>query len=246
MKIGIAGVSGRVGKLLCHIVSESGHTLSGGIGRTGDIAKLASASDIIIDFTHPAVAEVHALALAKAGIPWVLGTTGLDQSAQAAVAVAAERIGIVQAANFSTGIALVSILVRQLAQALPAAEYDVEILEMHHRGKRDAPSGTALALGRTVAAGRSQALADHAVRTRDGETAPRRPGDIGFAVLRGGAIVGEHAVSFTADSERITVTHEAFDRRVFAEGALRAALWLHGRPAGLYNMNDVLSSVAEP
>ena len=254
MNIGVAGISGRMGQILATLIVERGETLVGGIGCSSDspgatrssIAELAADSEVVIDFTHPGSVEAHAAALAAAGTPWVLGTTGLDIGGQAAVHDASARIGVVQAANFSLGMALVEILARQLAAALPATDFDAEILEMHHRGKRDAPSGTALALGQTVAAGRGRALPEIAARARDGQTGPRQVGDIGFAILRGGSVVGEHAVSFTGHSERITISHQAFDRRVFADGALRAAHWLPGRSPGLYSMVDVLGPAAEP
>ena len=230
-----------MGRIVADLVSQSGETLSGGLTRSGNVQDLAAISDVVIDFTHASTVVAHAQALSAAGTGWVLGTTGLDDAASASVRTAASRIGVVQAANFSPGLALLTTLVQRLASSLPATGYDGEILEMHHRDKRDAPSGTALALGEAVASARGQRLADAAIRGRDGQTGPRRAGQIGFASLRGGGIVGEHAVSFTAGSERITVSHEAFDRLVFAEGALRAALWLAGRPPGLYTMADVLA-----
>jgi 4-hydroxy-tetrahydrodipicolinate reductase len=170
----------------------------------------------------------------------VLGTTGGTAADAAAVADAAEIIPLVAAPNFSPGVNLVLALAERMGAALPADIYDAEILEMHHRQKIDAPSGTALALGRAVAAGRGVALEDVRVSGRDGHTGARKDGEIGFASLRGGQIVGSHSVLFTAASEQIAVTHDAFDRRVFAQGAVRAAIWLHGRTPGLYSMRDVL------
>jgi 4-hydroxy-tetrahydrodipicolinate reductase len=247
MKVGIAGISGRVGRLLAGFVVSEGHELAGGTRRDGPgIADIAARSDVVIDFSHAAAVARHAASLAASGTPWVLGTTGLDEAAQRAVDAAAARIAIVQAANFSPGVVIATDLARRLAALLPAARYDAEILERHHRGKRDAPSGTALALGRAVAAGRGQTLDPLAIRARDGETGPRPPGAIGFAVQRGGAVVGEHQVSFTSDGERITLTHEAFDRSAFAEGALRAAVWLQGRPPGAYAFADVLGLSSDP
>jgi 4-hydroxy-tetrahydrodipicolinate reductase len=157
-----------------------------------------------------------------------------------AVDEAARRIGVVHAANFSPGVTLVQRLAQMMGQALPAESYDAEIVEMHHRQKVDAPSGTALAIGRAVALGRGVALEDVRESGRDGHTGPRQTGAIGFAALRGGQIVGEHEVLFTSADEQITLTHRAFDRRIFATGAVRAAGWLSGRAPGLYGMEDVL------
>ncbi len=254
VRIGIAGILGRVGRLLIEEVPAAGALLAGGSSRPGangvpadpdvmvfdGVAALAARCDAIIDFTHADAAGSHAEALADAGVAWVLGTTGLAAEAQDAVARAARRIVVVQAANFSPGVALMTGLARRMAAALPAAAYDAEIVEMHHRQKRDAPSGTALALGQAVAEARGVRLADARDSGRDGQTGPRRPGAIGFASLRGGGVVGEHTLSFTADVEQIGLSHRAFDRRVFAAGAVRAALWTHARQPGLYDMEDVL------
>ena len=249
MRIGIAGIQGRVGRLLAEEVVQAGATLVGGTVRPGtatgpdrhdDIASLAGLVDAVIDFTHPEAACRHAEALAAAGVAWVLGTTGLDPAAQQEVEQAARHVVVVQAANFSPGVTLVTGLARRMAAALPAETYDAEIVEMHHRHKLDAPSGTALALGEAVAAGRGVRLADVRDSGRDGQTGARRTGAIGLASLRGGLVVGEHSLSFTAGSEQISLGHRAFDRRVFATGAVRAALWTAGRPPGLYDMEDVL------
>ena len=253
MRIGIAGIQGRVGRLLVEEVRSAGAMLAGGTARAGtanetsgnapvlfgSLDALAVQADVVIDFTHPDATLAHAESLARSGAGWVLGTTGLSGQAQQAVEQAARHIAIVQAANFSPGVTLVLGLAARMAAALPAADYDAEILEMHHRQKIDAPSGTALAIGEAVAQGRDNEPAIHE-SGRHGQTGARRPGAIGFAALRGGQIVGEHTLLFTAGSEQITLTHRAFDRRVFATGAVRAALWLEGRPAGLYNMEDVL------
>jgi 4-hydroxy-tetrahydrodipicolinate reductase len=201
---------------------------------------LAAQAEVVIDFTHADAATAHAAVLAAAGTAWVLGTTGLSPDAQAAVLKASQRIAVVQAANFSPGVTLVTRLAGMMAAALDSASYDAEIVEMHHRQKVDAPSGTALALGRAVADARGVRLEDVRDSGRDGHTGPRRADAIGFAALRGGQIVGEHTLSFTAGSEQISLTHRAFDRRVFAAGAVRAARWTRGRPPGLYNMDDVL------
>ncbi len=250
LRIGIAGLAGRMGKMLAQEVVAAGATLAGGTSRSGigaenvpvfaDIGALASLCDLVIDFTHASTVAAHASALAEAGTGWVLGTTGYSGADSAAITAASARIPVIAAPNFSPGVTLMFALAEQLGAALPGTAYDAEILEMHHRQKLDAPSGTALALGRAVAAGRQVALDDVMVSGRDGAAGARRDGEIGFAALRGGQIIGSHSVMFTAASEQITLTHHAFDRRVFATGAVRAALWLHGRPPGLYTMQQVL------
>jgi 4-hydroxy-tetrahydrodipicolinate reductase len=249
MRIGIAGITGRMGSLLVEEVAASKAICSGGTSRHGggagemrfqDIGALAAVSDLVIDFTSRAAVAPHAAALTAAGIPWVLGTTGLNPDDQAAVVAAAVKIPIIAAPNFSFGVNLVLALARQLAAALPAAAFDAEIVEMHHRQKRDAPSGTALALGAAVAAGRGVDLADVIVSGRNGDTGLRSDGEIGFASLRGGQIFGSHSLIMTAADEQIALTHHAFDRRIFASGALRAALWLQAKAPGLYTMADVL------
>ncbi len=250
MRIGIAGISGRVGRLLVDEVQAAGDALVGGTARGqadvadvrlfDDIAALAAACDVVIDFTHADTVVPHARALRDAAAAWVLGTTGLDAAAQAAVDAAAARVPVVQAANFSPGVTLMLELARRMAMALPPSDYDAEILEMHHRQKRDAPSGTALALGKVVATARGAVLGQVRDSGRDGDTGARAPGAIGFAALRGGQIVGEHTLSFTAGTEQLALSHRAFDRRVFAAGALQAARWAQDRPPGLYGMEDVL------
>ncbi len=248
-RIGIAGASGRMGRLLAE-EAEKLASLAGGISRAGDmppgcprfadLATLAGASDVVIDFTHASTVCPHAQALRRAGTPWVLGTTGYSPQDAAAIVHAAEQIPVLAAPNFSTGVNLLLLLAERLGAALPGAQYDAEILEMHHRQKVDAPSGTALALGGAVASGRAVALEDVMVTSRSGHTGARAPGEIGFATLRGGQIPGSHSVLFTAGDEQINITHHAFDRRAFATGALRAALWLQDQPPGLYTMRDVL------
>jgi 4-hydroxy-tetrahydrodipicolinate reductase len=254
MRMGVAGITGRMGRLVAEAVVAGGARLAGGTlgprGRHtlpalaapvfGSVADLAGACDVLIDFTHADTVAAHAAAVSGAGIAWVLGTTGLDAAASDAVQDAARHVCVVQAANFSPGVTLVLALAQRLAAALPGDEYDAEILEMHHRQKVDAPSGTALALGRAVAAGRGVALGDVAQRVRDGHTGARRAGAIGFASLRGGQVVGEHTLLFAGEAEHIAITHKALDRRVFALGAVRAAVWTQGRAAGLYAMLDVL------
>jgi 4-hydroxy-tetrahydrodipicolinate reductase len=248
--IGIAGIAGRMGRLLAEEVAAANLTLAGGIDRPGatiegarpyaDIAALAAAADVVVDFTHASTAAGHARALAAAGTAWVLGTTGLTAADDAAVAEAARHVPVVYAPNFSTGVNLVLALAERMAAALPAGQYDAEIVEMHHRQKVDAPSGTAIGLGRAVAKGRGVVLEEVAESGRQGHTGARRTGAIGFAALRGGQVVGEHTLLFAGATEHIAITHRAFDRRAFATGAVRAALWTRGRPAGLYSMMDVL------
>ncbi len=249
-RIGIAGLTGRMGRLLAEEVPAAGAVLVGGTARSGaapppgvpvmDLASLTRTAEVVIDFTHAAAVQAHAVALAAAGTAWVLGTSGLSAAEEAAVAAAARTIPVVYAANFSAGVNLVLALAERMAAALPAESYDAEILEMHHRQKVDAPSGTAIGLGRAVARGRGVALEAVMDSGRDGHTGPRKPGAIGFAALRGGQVVGEHTLLFAAGTEHIALTHRAFDRRTFATGAVRAALWTAGRTPGLYSMMDVL------
>ncbi len=252
-RIGIAGITGRMGLLLAEEVPAAGAILSGGIGRGGsarpapggaalfpDLASLAAASDVVIDFTNAATAQATAAAMAAAGKAWILGSSGLSGADEAAVAVAARSIPVVYAANFSAGVNLVLALSERMGAALPAESYDAEIIEMHHRQKVDAPSGTAIGMGRAVAKGRGVVLDDVMESGRHGHTGARKTGAIGFAALRGGQVVGEHTLIFASGTEHIALTHRAFDRRSFATGAVRAALWAAGRPAGLYSMMDVL------
>ena len=241
VKIGIAGAAGRMGKLLVAEVTATGCILSGGTGRVDDPRALFLASDVVIDFTHAHAAPVHAALAAELGRGLILGSSGLSSTEEAAVALEAQRAPIVYAANFATGVNLVIAMAEKLAAALPGAQYDAEILEMHHRQKVDAPSGTAVAIGRAVAQGRGTTLEEAGRESgRDGHTGARGTGSIGFAALRGGQVVGEHTLIFAAGSEHISLTHRSFDRGAYAVGAVRAAKWLHGRPPGLYSMRDVL------
>jgi 4-hydroxy-tetrahydrodipicolinate reductase len=250
-RIGIAGIAGRMGRLLAEEVAAGGGVLVGGLSRSGapaglaafaDIVALAAASDVVVDFTHASTVPDHARAIAAARCAWVLGTSGLSAADEAAVAETGQRTPVVYAANFAPGVNLVLAIARRMAAALPSAQYDAEIVEMHHRQKVDAPSGTAIAIGRAVAAGRNVALEDVKESGRDGHVGPRGPGAIGFAALRGGQVVGEHTLLFASATEHIALTHRAFDRRAFATGAIRAALWARGRAAGLYSMMDVLET----
>jgi len=263
MKIGIVGCAGRMGRtLVAEIEASDGAVLGGGseqadspfIGQDvavlaglkaagvmvgADAAALFSVCDAVIDFTAPSAAPIHAGLAADTGKVLVVGTTGLDADQQQAVEAAAARTAIVQAANMSVGVNLLLGLTRQVAAVL-GEDYDIEVIEMHHRHKVDAPSGTALALGRAAADGRAVALDDKAQRSRDGIVGARRAGDIGFANLRGGDVVGEHTVIFATDGERVELSHKASSRGVFAKGAVRAALWAGGKPPGPYSMTDVL------
>jgi len=242
-----------MGQLLVAEVTAAGAELAGGTSRSGtagkvpggvrllpDVGALADASDVVIDFTNAATAQAHAAVLAAAGKPWILGTSGLSAADEAAVATAAKTIPVVYASNFSAGVNLVLALAERMGAALPADAYDAEIVEMHHRQKVDAPSGTAVGMGRAVAAGRGVKLEDVMESGRHGHTGPRATGAIGFAALRGGQVVGEHTLIFASGTEHIALTHRAFDRRTYATGAVRAALWVVGKPARLYSMMDVL------
>ena len=247
-----------MGRLAAVQAVEAGAMLVGGTARAGavpqtaapifrSVTELAQACDVLIDFTHPDAVGVNAGAVCAGQSAWVLGTTGLSHADNEMVSAAARRVAVVQAANFSPGVNLVLALAERMAAALPAAEYDAEIVEMHHRDKVDAPSGTALALGRAVAAGRAVDFYSVAQLSRQGQTGARPPGAIGFAALRGGHVVGEHSLLFAADTEHIALTHRALDRTVFARGAVRAAFWLgQGRSPGLYSMMDVLGMTGGP
>ena len=210
-----------------------------GVTITDDIDVALVGADAIIDFTAPAASVALAQKAAALGLIHVIGTTGCSEADDAAIAQAAQSgARIVKSGNFSLGVNVLASLVRKAAAML--ADYDVEIVEMHHNKKVDAPSGTALLLGEAAAAGRQIALRDHAVRVRDGHTGSREAGTIGFASLRGGTVVGDHSVILAGPSERIELNHRAEDRSMFAGGAARAALWAASQPPGLYSMNDVL------
>jgi 4-hydroxy-tetrahydrodipicolinate reductase len=248
--------------LVADIVAIAGCVLSGGVARPGsascgqDLGELAGigrlgiaasdsteallrASDVAIEFTTPAATAGHAALAARLGKPLVIGTTGLHGAEEAAVRDAARSIPIVWAANTSLGINLLLGLVEQVASRL-GPDWDIEIVEMHHRHKVDAPSGTALALGREAASARGAEFGDVAVRGRDGITGPRPSGAIGFAALRGGDNIGEHHVIFAGQGEQLELTHRATNRGIYAKGAVRAALWLADKPPGLYGMKEVL------
>ncbi len=263
VRIGIAGVGGRMGRMLVKAAGETagccvtaGSCLAGdpvagqdigsfagvpplGIQPTEDAAALFAASDVVLDFTAPAATLRHAEVAAAQGKALMTGTTGLTAEQRGQVAAAAAKAPLLIASNTSQGVNLLLSLVERVAAALDES-YDIEVLEMHHRMKVDAPSGTALSLGHAAAAGRGKPLEEIWVKSRDGQTGARPPGTIGFATLRGGDVTGEHSVIFAGPGERIEITHKAHSREVFAFGAVRAALWLAGRQPGLYDMSDVL------
>ena len=210
-----------------------------GVLITDDMDAALAGADAVIDFTAPAASVALAGKVAARGLVHIIGTTGCTEADDDAITQAARDGAIVvKSGNFSMGVNVLASLVRKAAAVL--ADYDIEIVEMHHSKKVDAPSGTALLLGEAAAAGREIALRDHSVRVRDGHTGPREAGTIGFATLRGGTVVGDHSVILAGPSERIELNHRAEDRTIFANGAARAALWASGKAPGLYSMNDVL------
>jgi 4-hydroxy-tetrahydrodipicolinate reductase len=263
IRLGVVGAAGRMGKaLIREIAAAKGARLSGGIeqpgskfiGRdlgelaglgslgvavSGNAAALCAASDAILDFSAPSATVSIAKQAAKSCTVHVVGTTGLEEVDFKALKRAARDTAIIRAANMSVGVNLLIELTREVAERL-GPEFDIEIVEMHHRMKVDAPSGTALALGEAAAEGRGVKLAKMSERGRDGITGARKTGAIGFAALRGGNVAGDHTVIFAGDDERIELTHKATDRAIFARGAVRAALWGVGKPPGYYGMADVL------
>jgi 4-hydroxy-tetrahydrodipicolinate reductase len=263
MRLIVAGAGGRMGRTLIKAIAETeGVTLAGavegahspflgqdsgllaGLGENGilvasDVKVRGSKADALIDFTTPQATIVLAALAAQAGIIHVIGTTGLGDADEARLKEAAKSAVIVKSGNMSLGINLLAALAKRAARTL-GEDFDIEILEMHHNRKIDAPSGTALLLGQAAAEGRGIALGERSVRARDGETGARKPGDIGFAALRGGTVIGEHSVIFAGPGERLELAHKAEDRMIFARGALRAALWARGKKPGIYSMADVL------
>ncbi|MEE8276945.1 MAG: 4-hydroxy-tetrahydrodipicolinate reductase [Alphaproteobacteria bacterium] len=264
LKIAVMGAGGRMGRMVVKTVSESdGAAVSGateaegsdligrdagalaGVGALGvalvaDPVPVIAAADAVIDFTAAAATVRHAELAAQAQTVYVAGTTGLDADQEAALVRAARHTALVYAPNMSVAVTLLFALTEQVAGVLGAADYDIEILEMHHRHKVDAPSGTALGLGRAAAAGRGVALDEVAVMSREGQTGARAEGAIGFATLRGGDVAGEHSVIYAAEGERLELVHRATNRQIFARGAVRAAIWAQGREPALYSMRDVL------
>lgn len=239
IRIGIIGSAGRMGNALEAAVTAAGHHFAGGIDKGGDPLVLAKLSDVLVDFSAPGALEFNLDAAIHAGVPIVIGTTGLEERHHWLVDAAAVSIPVLQTGNTSLGVTLLAHLVQEAASRL-GDDWDIEIVETHHRMKVDAPSGTALLLGEAAAKGRGVHLAEEAVRGRDGITGARKAGTIGFAALRGGSVAGDHSVHFLADNERLTFSHLAENRGIFAKGAIRAAEWLLGKEAGRYTMPEVL------
>ncbi len=263
MRLVVVGAAGRMGRTLIRVVAETpGVVLAGAVEREGaaeigrDAGELAglgpigiaiaddplplfAKADGVLDFTIPAATVAFSEIAAQARIVHVIGTTGLSVEDDAKIAAAARHAPVIKSGNMSLGVNLLAALVRQAAKALDA-DFDIEVLEMHHRHKVDAPSGTALLLGKAAAEGRGIDLEEHWVKVRDGHTGERRRGDIGFATLRGGSVVGEHSVILAGEGEVIELTHKAGDRAIFARGAVKAALWGREKKPGRYAMADVL------
>ena len=263
MRLIVAGAGGRMGRALIRVISDTpGAVLTGaleapgsellgkdsgvlaglpenGVKLSADLWTLSADADGILDFTVPGATIANVAIAAERRMIHVIGTTGLSASDEAVIKSVTSRAIVVKSGNMSLGINLLAALVKRVARSLDE-NFDIEILEMHHRGKIDAPSGTALMLGEAAAAGRNIALQAHSARGRDGVTGARRPGDIGFASLRGGSVTGDHSVIFSGPMERIELTHRAEDRTMFAQGAVKAALWARGKDPGFYTMADVL------
>jgi 4-hydroxy-tetrahydrodipicolinate reductase len=258
LKIGLLGVRGRMGEVLIRAVRERADAvLAGGIDRPGhpdlgqplahdlaltvgdDVQALAASADVLIDFTSPAALQKHLDICVGQKRALVIGTTGFEPQHDVLIDKAAAHIAILQSYNMSIGVNMLAALVQQTAARL-GDDWDIEIAEMHHRHKVDAPSGTALLLGRAAAAGRGIALAGHSDRGRDGITGARKVGTIGFASLRGGSVAGDHQVIFATDEERIELFHRAENRMIFARGAVKAALWLVGQKPGRHDMKAML------
>lgn len=250
-QIGIFGAAGRMGQAIAQAASDAGLAVAGGVDRPGtsamiggqpigsDPETLARASNVLIDFSSPAALDAHLNACLIAGKPIVIGTTGLEATHHALIDKAAQTLPVLQTGNTSLGVNLLAALVEEAAGRL-GEDWDIEIVEMHHRHKVDAPSGTALLLGEAAARGRGIALADHKASGRDGITGARTRGDIGFAALRGGSVAGDHQVIFATEGERIEIGHRAENRSIFARGAIKAATWLLTQPPGRYTMKGVL------
>lgn len=260
----VVGAAGRMGQTLIRtIAAMEGVHLAGAIERPGSAALGRDAGELagigpnrilitddalpafaeaegVLDFTAPEATLEFADLAAQARIVHVIGTTGIDERHEARLQAASRHARIVKSGNMSLGVNLLSVLVRQAARALESGDWDIEVLEMHHRHKVDAPSGTALLLGQAAAEGRGIDLAQHSVKVRDGHTGAREEGSIGFATLRGGSVVGEHSVILAGEGETIELSHKATDRSIFARGAVRAALWARHQKPGYYSMLDVL------
>ncbi|MDG5747739.1 4-hydroxy-tetrahydrodipicolinate reductase [Qipengyuania sp. XHP0207] len=237
--IGVIGSRGAMGEALRRVIEASGHDYAGGADKGDDVGKLADVSDVLVDFSAPTALEANLHAAIGAGVPIVIGTTGLEPSHHEAIDNAARAVPVLQTGNTSLGVTLLAHLVHQAAARL-GPDWDIEIVEMHHRRKVDAPSGTALLLGEAAAEGRGIDLGANRESGRDGQTGARERGAIGFAALRGGTVAGEHSVILAGEQERITLSHSAENREIFARGAVKAADWLKGREPGRYTMEQVL------
>lgn len=238
-QFGIIGHKGRMGRAIAEVVEESGHTVEIGIDEGGDPAPHAAKCEVLVDFSAPSALQANLNAAKGANIPIIVGTTGLEPEHFVLLADAAKSIPVLQTGNTSLGVTLLAYLVREAASRL-GPDWDIEILEMHHRAKVDAPSGTAKLLGEAAADARGVNLSDAMDSGRHGQTGARREGDIGFATLRGGTVAGDHSVIFAGNEERITLAHSAENRMIFARGAVKAALWLIGKKPGQYSMEQVL------
>lgn len=238
-RIGIIGSEGRMGQAIAQVIAGGEHEGSGGVDKGQSPVELAKASDVLVDFSAPVALAENLAAAQGAGIPMLIGTTGLGEREHGAIDAAAQNIPVLQTGNTSLGVTLLAHLVHEAAARL-GSDWDIEVLEMHHRMKVDAPSGTALLLGEAAAEARGIDLAENSESGRDGHTGQRSEGAIGFAALRGGTVAGEHSVIFAGDQERITLSHSAENRMIFARGAVKGAAWLIGKPPGRYTMKDVL------
>ena len=239
LQFGVIGHKGRMGQALEAAIAGAGHTIFAGVDAGGSIGPFAAQCDVLIDFSAPDALAANLAAAKVAGKPIVVGTTGLEETHFVMLAEAARTVPVLQSGNFSLGVTLMAHLVREAAARL-GPDWDIEVLEMHHRMKVDAPSGTAKLLGEAAARGRGIVLSENMESGRHGMTGARAEGAIGFATLRGGTVAGEHSVIFAGSEERLTLSHSAENRMIFARGAVKAAEWLAGKGAGRYTMNDVL------
>ncbi|MEE4315873.1 MAG: 4-hydroxy-tetrahydrodipicolinate reductase [Erythrobacter sp.] len=239
LQFGVIGHKGRMGHALEAAIADAGHVMHVGVDAGGSIGPFAAQCDVLVDFSAPDALSANLGAARVSGKPILVGTTGLEEEHFVMLAEAARAVPVLQSGNFSLGVTLLAHLVREAAARL-GPEWDIEVLEMHHRMKVDAPSGTAKLLGEAAAAARGIDLAANMESGRHGQTGARREGNIGFATLRGGTVAGEHSVIFAGPEERLTLSHSAENRMIFARGAVKAAAWLVGKPAGRYTMNDVL------
>jgi len=237
--IGIIGSKGRMGQAIAVAIEEANHNVAGGVDQGDDAETLISVSDVLVDFSSPSALEITLDACISAGKPIIIGTTGLEERHHFLIDDAARDIAVLQTGNTSLGVNMLAYLTLEAASRL-GEDWDLEIVEMHHRHKVDAPSGTAILLGEAAAKGRNVDLSSASERGRDGITGARRKGAIGFASLRGGSVAGDHSVIMASEGESITLSHRAEDRMIFARGAVKAALWLIGQSTGRYDMKDVL------